>query len=69
MARRKKTLLHLLTREITHANMFMRTLDDWQMIDSTFGNVPPDNTVTPIFNLSLPPPVNHSDERSKEAKL
>jgi hypothetical protein len=38
----KKALTHLLTREITHANMFMKALDDMgKLSDPMFGNVPP----------------------------
>ena len=49
----KKTLHHLLTREITHANMFMKALDAMGKLDDPFfGNVPPDETVKLVFNLS-----------------
>src|SRR6476660_7811708 len=49
----KKTLTHLLTREITHANMFMKALDAMgKLTDPMFGNVPPDDTVKLVFNLS-----------------
>src|SRR6202167_1039092 len=49
----KKTLHHLLTREITHANMFMKALDSMGKLDDPmFGNIPPDNTVKLVFNLS-----------------
>lgn len=49
----KKTLIHLLTREITHANMFMKALDAMGKLDDPFfGNVPPDDTVKLVFNLS-----------------
>ena len=42
----KKALHHLLTREITHANMFMKALDEMGKLDDPFfGNVPPDKTV------------------------
>jgi Mn-containing catalase len=42
----KKTLVHLLTREITHANMFMKALASMDKLsDPMFGNVPPDDTV------------------------
>ena len=38
----KKTLHHLLTREITHANMFMKALDQMGKLDDPFfGNIPP----------------------------
>jgi Mn-containing catalase len=49
----KKTLVHLLTREITHAKMFMKALDQMGKLDDPFfGNVPPDDTVKLVFNLS-----------------
>ncbi len=49
----KKTLHHLLTREITHANMFMSALAAMgKLTDPMFGNVPPDDTVKMVFNLS-----------------
>jgi Mn-containing catalase len=49
----KKTLTHLLTREITHANMFMKALDSiGKLTDPMFGNVAPDDTVKLVFNLS-----------------
>jgi len=49
----KKTLTHLLTREITHANMFMKALDSMGKLDDPmFGNILPDDTVKLVFNLS-----------------
>jgi Mn-containing catalase len=49
----KKTLVHLLTREITHANMFMKALDQMdKLTDPFFGNIKPDDTVKLVFNLS-----------------
>ena len=49
----KKTLHHLLTREITHANMFMKALGQMGKLDDPFfGNIPPDETVKLVFNLS-----------------
>ena len=49
----KKTLVHLLTREITHANMFMKTLDAMGKLDDPmFSTIPPDDTVKLVFNLS-----------------
>jgi Mn-containing catalase len=49
----KKVLHHLLTREITHAKMFMKALDSMGKLDDPmFGNVPPDDTVKLVFNLS-----------------
>ena len=36
----KKALTHLLTREITHANMFMKALDSMdKLTDPMFGNI------------------------------
>ena len=49
----KKTLHHLLTREITHAAMFMKALDSLgKLTDPNFGYVRPDETVDLYFNLS-----------------
>jgi Mn-containing catalase len=49
----KEALVHLLTREITHANMFMKALDAMGKLDDPyFGNIPPDDTVEIVFNLS-----------------
>jgi Mn-containing catalase len=49
----QKTLHHLLTREITHAQMFMKALDKLgKLTDPIFGNVPPDDTVNIVYNLS-----------------
>jgi Mn-containing catalase len=49
----KKTLHHLLTREITHAAMFMKALDQMGKLDDPmFGTIPPDETVKLVFNLS-----------------
>jgi Mn-containing catalase len=49
----KKTLTHLLTREITHANMFMKALDAMGKLDDPmFGTIAPDDTVKLVFNLS-----------------
>jgi Mn-containing catalase len=49
----KETLTHLLTREITHANMFMKALDSMGKLDDPFfGKVQPDETVSLVFNLS-----------------
>lgn len=49
----KQTLTHLLTREITHAQMFMKALDAMGKLDDPmFGNVQPDDTVKLVFNLS-----------------
>jgi Mn-containing catalase len=49
----KKALHHLLTREITHANMFMKALESiGKLGDPMFGGVKPDETVDIVFNLS-----------------
>ncbi len=49
----KAVLTHLLTREITHARMFMKALDSMGKLDDPFfGNVQPDETVNVVFNLS-----------------
>jgi len=48
-----KVLTHLLTREITHARMFMTALDKMGKLDDPFfGTVQPDETVDLVFNLS-----------------
>ena len=49
----RKTLVHLLTREITHAQMFMSALSQMGKLDDPFfGTVQPDDTVNIVFNLS-----------------
>ncbi|OYV36906.1 MAG: catalase [Acidocella sp. 20-61-6] len=49
----KEALTHLLTREITHANMFMKALDAMGKLDDPFfGTIQPDETVNIVFNLS-----------------
>jgi Mn-containing catalase len=49
----KKVLVHLLTREITHANMFMAALNQMGKLDDPmFGTIQPDETVNVVFNLS-----------------
>jgi len=49
----KKTLVHLLTREISHTQMFMKALDSLgKLTDPMFGNIQPDETVDLYFNLS-----------------
>src|SRR5689334_536338 len=48
-----KALVHLLTREITHAGMFMAALAKMGKLDDPyFGTIPPDDTVKLTFNLS-----------------
>ncbi len=49
----KETLVHLLTREISHTQMFMNALDSLgKLTDPFFGNIQPDNTVDIYYNLS-----------------
>lgn len=49
----EKTLVHLLTREISHTQMFMKALDSLgKLTDPMFGNVQPDETVALYYNLS-----------------
>lgn len=49
----KKTLVHLLTREISHTKMFMKALDSLGKLDDPFfGNIQPDETVNIYYNLS-----------------
>ena len=56
----KKTLQFLLTREISHTEMFMKALESLgKLTDPMFGNIPPDSTVDLYFNLST----NGKDER------
>ncbi|WP_414619534.1 manganese catalase family protein [Calothrix sp. CCY 0018] len=56
----KQTLVHLLTREISHTKMFMKALDSMgKLTDPFFGNIQPDSTVDLYYNLST----NGKDER------
>jgi Mn-containing catalase len=49
----RKTLIHLLTREISHTKMFMSALQSLgKLTDPFFGNVQPDETVNIYFNMS-----------------
>lgn len=49
----RDTLVHLLTREITHAQMFMKALESMgKLTDPFFGTIQPDDTVNVVFNLS-----------------
>ncbi|MBW4549931.1 MAG: manganese catalase family protein [Aphanocapsa sp. GSE-SYN-MK-11-07L] len=49
----KKTLVHLLTREISHTQMFMNALDSLgKLTDPMFGTIQPDETVDIYYNLS-----------------
>ena len=56
----RKTLHFLLTREVSHTQMFMKALDSLgKLIDPLFGTVKPDETVDLYFNLSR----NGKDQR------
>lgn len=58
----KETLVHLLTREISHTQMFMKALDSLgKLTDPLFGNIQPDETVALYYNLSTNG--NGKDER------
>jgi Mn-containing catalase len=67
----KDTLVFLLTREISHTQMFMKALESLgKLTDPFFGNIQPDETVNLYFNLSsdgqgesIAPTNNGSDER------
>lgn len=49
----KETLVHLLTREISHTKMFMEALNSLgKLTDPFFGNIQPDETVSLYYNLS-----------------
>lgn len=49
----KDTLVFLLTREISHTQMFMKALESvGKLTDPFFGNIQPDKTVDLYFNLS-----------------
>ncbi|CEJ45051.1 Manganese catalase (Uncharacterized protein) [Umezakia ovalisporum] len=49
----KNTLVHLLTREVSHTQMFMKALDSLgKLTDPLFGNIQPDETVDIYYNLS-----------------
>jgi Mn-containing catalase len=49
----KKALVHLLTREISHAQMFMKALESLdKLTDPLFGSIQPDETVKLYYNLS-----------------
>jgi Mn-containing catalase len=49
----RKALVHLATREVTHARMFMNALKAMDKLDDPlFGDLNPDDTVNLVFNLS-----------------
>jgi Mn-containing catalase len=55
----KKALTFLLTREISHTQMFMKALESLgKLTDPMFGNVKPDETVDLYFNLSKDGPLD-----------
>jgi Mn-containing catalase len=57
----KRALHFLLTREVSHTQMFMKALDSLgKLTDPLFGNVKPDDSVKLYFNLSKD---GKSDER------
>jgi Mn-containing catalase len=57
----QKTLTHLLTREISHTQMFMKALDSLgKLTDPMFGSIQPDETVDIYYNLSTD---GNQDER------
>jgi Mn-containing catalase len=56
----KETLVHLLTREVSHTRMFMKALDSLgKLTEPLFGSIQPDETVDIYYNLST----NGKDER------
>ncbi|MEO1186477.1 MAG: manganese catalase family protein, partial [Cyanobacteria bacterium J06636_27] len=56
----KETLVHLLTREISHTKMFMKALDSMdKLTEPFFGNIQPDSTGDIYYNLST----NGKDQR------
>ncbi|NJK37684.1 MAG: manganese catalase family protein [Oscillatoriales cyanobacterium RM2_1_1] len=56
----KETLVHLLTREISHTKMFMKALESvGKLTDPFFGDIQPDETVDIYYNLSS----NGQDQR------
>ena len=58
----KKTLTHLLTREISHTKMFMNALDAMgKLTDPMFGNIQPDETVELYYNFS-------TDDKAKDER-
>jgi Mn-containing catalase len=58
-----KVLTFLLTREISHTNMFMKALDALgKLTDPMFGNIKSDETVDLYFNLSKDGPLARETE-------
>lgn len=63
----KKTLVHLLTREISHTKMFMKALEDLgKLTDPFFGNIQPDETVDIYYNLSTQSKGDHDSVQIDE---
>ena len=55
----RKALTFLLTREVSHTQMFMKALETYgKLTDPLFGNVKPDETVDLYFNLSKDGPID-----------
>lgn len=49
----KKALVHLLTREVAHTQMFMEALSSMgKLNEAYFGSIPPDDTVHVYYNMS-----------------
>jgi Mn-containing catalase len=49
----RKALVHLATREVAHAHMFMKALDSMgKLSDPLFGDLKPDDTVNVYYNMS-----------------
>jgi len=52
----KAALVHLATREVAHAQMFMKALESMNKLsDPLFGDLKPDDTVNVYYNLSSGP--------------
>ncbi|MGB3509795.1 MAG: manganese catalase family protein [Microcoleaceae cyanobacterium] len=66
----KDTLVHLLTREIAHTEMFMRALESLgKLTDPFFGNIKPDETVDIYYNLSTNGGNEHESREKKISTL
>ena len=49
----RKALVHLATREVAHAHMFMKALESMgKLSDPLFGDLKPDDTVNVYYNMS-----------------
>jgi Mn-containing catalase len=52
----REALRHLATREVAHAKMFMKALEQMDKLDDPiFGDLKPDDTVDVYFNLTVGP--------------